>query len=72
MVVAAEAGVPGGLQQDGGDGATVDGAAVDAQQHQDAADALEGEGEREEQGDAHVDGQTGQRADDDTHRHAGK
>ena len=58
--------------EDGGDAARVDCAAVHAEQGGKGDDGGEAEGQGNEQGHAHDGGEAGQRAEDDAERHADK
>ena len=59
-------GSAGSVNEDGGNGAAEDGAAVDSAENDEAGVSLHGEGEGEHQSNAHCGGKAGKAADDDT------
>ena len=62
----------GGVHQDGGDAAAVEGAAVDRRQQDEARSGVHGVGEGNEHSDAHGGGEPGQGAEDDPREGAQK
>ena len=61
---------PGGIDQDRGDAAPVDGPRVDPEEHDDPGDGGHAEGEGDEERDPHRGGEAGDRPDDDPEERA--